>query len=461
MRTELPESFKNKMKYLLKEEAEDFFLSYERERFHGLRRNPLKIKEEAFLDKLPFTLEKIPWAAEGYYVSREQRPGRHVLHEAGAYYLQEPSAMAAAEVLSVRPGEIICDLCAAPGGKTTQIAGKQQGEGLLVSNEIHPARAKILSRNVERLGLRNTVVLNETPERLSERFFCFFDKVLVDAPCSGEGMFHKELEENGETAEWSEDLVAMCAQRQREILDHAADLLRHGGVMVYSTCTFSPEENEQVIASFCADHPEFSLEEIKTEQFESGRAEWLKDVPLPQVEWTKRLWPHRLKGEGHFVARLRKEEGLAAKRQGVVRRGKEKKMLAEYTGFAKEHFVDERMFEASGSALSFFGDTLYAVPQILPKLDGLRVVRPGLELGKNKKNRFEPSHALGMALKREEVTHGVSLSLEEAEHYQKGESVVKQAQKGWSFLEVEGIPMGIGKSVNGIIKNHYPKGIRW
>ena len=297
----LPQDFQIRMKKLLQDEYQDFLKTYEKKRLYGLRLNLLKTSRENFLEQMPFALTEILWTPDGFYYEEESQPGKHIFHEAGAYYIQEPSAMAVVEVLAPKPGEKILDLCAAPGGKSTQIAGKMSGEGLLVSNEIVPSRAKILSQNIERMGIANAVVCNETPERLAERFPLFFDRILVDAPCSGEGMFRKE-----ETAihEWSPENVKMCAKRQCSILEQAACMLRPGGTLVYSTCTFSPEENEGVISMFLREHDDFAIEESALERFFApGRADWVEN-PADSLVHTMRLWPHKIAGEGHFIAKL-------------------------------------------------------------------------------------------------------------------------------------------------------------
>ncbi|CAM5193217.1 NOL1/NOP2/sun family putative RNA methylase OS=Ureibacillus acetophenoni OX=614649 GN=SAMN05877842_10619 PE=3 SV=1 [Ureibacillus acetophenoni] len=234
----LPEPFLLKMKNLLQDEFEAIIQSYDDEKSHALRVNTLKIDIDEFLHKNPFTLERIPWVETGFFYTHNDRPGKHPYHESGLYYIQEPSAMAVGEFVDPKPGERVLDLCAAPGGKTTHLASKMKGEGFLLSNEIHPARAKILSQNVERMGIKNTVVTNETPERLAERFPSFFDRILVDAPCSGEGMFRKDEEAR---EHWSLENVEICASRQIDILKSAATMLKPGGRLVYSTCTFSPE----------------------------------------------------------------------------------------------------------------------------------------------------------------------------------------------------------------------------
>ena len=281
----LPEAFLLRIRQQLGDEYDDFLKSLERPRAVALRFNPLKGERP----ELPFVKEPVPWEQEGFYYDPEARPGLHVYHEAGVYYLQEASAMAPVFLLDPQPGEKICDLCAAPGGKTTQIAGKMQGKGFLLCNEINPKRAKTLSRNIERMGVANALVTNEHPENLAKRFPGFFDRVLVDAPCSGEGMFRKE---EAAVTDWSVETVQMCARRQAEILSSGAELVKPGGRLVYSTCTFAPEENEETIAAFLESHPEFSLEKVD--------APWF----TPAGEGQFRLWPHKLLGEGHFAAKL-------------------------------------------------------------------------------------------------------------------------------------------------------------
>lgn len=269
----LPEAFQEKMKALLGGEYGDFIKSYEKERVQGLRFNQLKVNIDEIPDEMQseFQLKKIPWVKEGYYYHSQSRPGKHAWHEAGVYYIQEPSAMAVVELLDPKPGDVVLDLCGAPGGKTTHIASRMKGEGLLVSNEIHPARVKILSQNVERMGIANAVVTNADSRKLTDYFPEFFDKIVVDAPCSGEGMFRKD---EGARAEWSPASVRLCAERQAEILDNAAAMLKGGGRLVYSTCTFSPEENEGSIQAFLERHPEFFVEQVPVyEGFGHGRPE--------------------------------------------------------------------------------------------------------------------------------------------------------------------------------------------
>ncbi|NOU67338.1 rRNA cytosine-C5-methyltransferase [Paenibacillus sp. LMG 31461] len=310
MAKQLPPLFREKMIDLLgKEEFEQFLASYDEPRVYGLRVNTGKVERAEFLEKSPFHLTTIPWVSDGFYYQEGERPGKHPYYHAGLYYIQEPSAMAPVELLEIKPGERVLDLCAAPGGKSTQIAAKLQGEGVLVVNDIHSDRVKALVKNLELLGVRNAVVLNEKPERMLTAFQGYFDKILIDAPCSGEGMFRKEEEMMGQ---WERHSVQEFAAMQRELLAQAAVMLAPGGRIVYSTCTFSPEENEAQIAEFLDKHPAFDV--VPIDGFSPGRPDWLREPwceadaysskARDAVAGTARLWPHKLRGEGHFLAVL-------------------------------------------------------------------------------------------------------------------------------------------------------------
>ncbi|MDE6750291.1 MAG: RsmF rRNA methyltransferase first C-terminal domain-containing protein [Lachnospiraceae bacterium] len=481
----LPHDFTDRMRKLLQDEYQDFLASYEKERLYGLRYNPLKAankSKDLFLSQMPFKLEPVPWTDEGFYYKQSAQPGKHAFHEAGAYYIQEPSAMAVVEVLAPKPGERILDLCAAPGGKSTHIAGKMMGEGLLISNEIIPGRAKILSQNIERMGISNAVVCNETPERLSEFFPSYFDRILVDAPCSGEGMFRKD-----ETAinEWSPENVKMCADRQKMILENAAFMLKPGGVLVYSTCTFSVEENEGMINGFLKEHEEFAIEKTQLEDFFGHRERihieaWIENS-VPDIEHTIRLWPHKIDGEGHFIARLKKageryENTVPIKPaetnpKNETRKKKENKNekadmddIRLCKSFLKEELglfmtVEEKLMKR-GVFISF-GEQIYLMPEQIISVKGLKVVRPGLHLGTIKKSRFEPSHALALYLSKDDVAQYYEMNENETESYLHGDVFPCDLElKGWVLLITSGYSVGFGKAGNGQMKNHYPKGLR-
>lgn len=526
----LPEKFIERMKSDLGEECDSFLESLDGDRYQALRINSIKglnfqdltedsekkgkLKEEkskeglckgrenrvsdsnleigdsvedAAAQKVEDILEKcshffrltpVPWAENGFYYEAEDAPGKHPYHEAGVYYIQEPSAMAPAGLLEVQPGEHVLDLCAAPGGKSTQLGAVMKGQGLLVCNEINPSRAKILSENVERMGIVNALVTNETADRLAEVFPDYFDKILVDAPCSGEGMFRKN-EEAGK--EWSPENVAMCAERQDEILDCAAAMLRQGGRMVYSTCTFAVEEDEGSIARFLMRHPEFHVIKVENQIPEGtilmpGKAESIGETKdtlsqelQTQLQNTIRLWPHRLKGEGHYAAVLKKDgdttPGYHALSLNGLEKGISSKEYADYLSFEKENLK----IHLTGKFYKF-GDQLYLMPEEMPSLKGLKVLRPGLHLGTLKKNRFEPSHALALALNADQVVHSLNLNAEDDEirDYLKGqtlntsniEDLQNGGEKGWYLVCVDGFSTGWGKLAGGILKNHYPKGLR-
>lgn len=444
----LPEDFLKKMELLLGTEYNAFIQGFDNERLYGIRMNPIKVCRDVF-EQMDFGLKKILWAKDGYYYESSFRPGKHPYHEAGVYYIQEPSAMAVAELLDAKPGDKVLDLCAAPGGKSTQIAGKMQGQGLLVSNEINPQRVKILSQNIERLGIKNAVVLNESSEALAQRFPQFFDKILVDAPCSGEGMFRKD--ENA-ISEWSQLQVEKCAERQKMILDNAAEMLKAGGILVYSTCTFSPEENECVISEFIKKHSEFELCECTVyEGFDHGRKEYGGE----ELSKTIRLWPHRLGGEGHFAAKLIKRDGQDMHYESGQNYNKRLE-ISYYNKFAAEYLNN---FKTQGDYV-MFGEQLYSIPKDMLSLKGLKTVRPGLHLGINKKNRFEPAHALAMALTPLDAVNVKDMDIDLAEKYLRGEVISEDGYNGWTLMTVDGFSIGWGKASGGMIKNHYPKGLR-
>ena len=427
----LPQEFLNRIEKQLGEEFPAFLESLERPRAVALRFNPLKGDKP----DLPFVGEPVPWEPMGYYYDPEARPGLHPFHEAGVYYLQEASAMSAVALLDPKPGEKVCDLCAAPGGKTTQIAGRMQGEGFLLCNEINPKRAKILGRNIERMAVSNALVTNEHPQNLADKYAGFFDRVLIDAPCSGEGMFRKE---EAAVTDWSQETVEMCARRQAEILHSGAQLLKPGGRLVYSTCTFAPEEDELAVEQFLQTHPEFTLEGIEAPWFES------------KTPGMYRMWPHKLLGEGHFAAVMRKLDGEA----DDVQLCKGEKLPKEWLSFAKE--LDIQLPE--GKAIQF-GQSLFWVPEQMPELARLKELRPGLELGSVQKGRFLPAHALALWLKDCANTEDFAAESREMAAYMHGD-VVPSKKTGWCLVTVGGYAIGWGKGDASVLKHHYPKGLR-
>ncbi len=440
----IPQAFLSRMQVLLGPDYGDYLRSYDRPLQKGLRLGP---KARGLALDLPFGLTPVPWAAGGFSYDPDARPGKHPWHEAGLYYLQEPSAMAPGALLGARPGERVLDLCAAPGGNATQRAAAMEGRGLLVANEIHPARAKILSRNIERMGIPNALVTNMHPRDLAERFPGCFDRIMVDAPCSGEGMFRKE---EAAVTDWSPETVAMCASRQKEILRSAAAMLRPGGRLCYSTCTFAPEEDEGVMAWFLTEYPDFRPAEVEAPWFSPARPDWA-EPRVPAVGKGFRLWPHLLGGEGHFLMVLERQgDGPGAS----LPPPKALDMPPELRDFLRE--LDVSLPE--GRLLSF-GSSVYLAPPETPDLKGLRVLRPGLELGVLKKGRFEPAHALALWLRTCARTADFPPESPEIFAYLRGESLPGDG-KGWTLITAGGVSLGWAKASGGQLKNHYPKGLR-
>jgi NOL1/NOP2/sun family putative RNA methylase len=502
----LPDAFSSQMAQLLGEDFAHFQEIYSQPPTIGLRINTIKV---AALEQITRGLEPVPWCPSGFIIPPPHSPqlplgggkegelikfispanfggiegglGKHPYHAAGLYYLQDPSAMAAAKILAPEPGERVLDLSAAPGGKSTHLTALMQNKGLLVANEIHPQRVWELAENLERWGAQNVVITNETPERLATHFGDFFDRVLVDAPCSGEGMFRKS---EAARRDWSLGLVQSCALRQDSILEQAARLVRPCGRMVYSTCTFNPRENEAVVARFMDRHPEFELLEIPTcPGYASGRPDWLPvGMERPELNRTVRLWPHQSSGEGHFIALLQKVDGSDFLADKV--RQKVKKMdftsLRTFAEFCQAslniRFDPERLLQ--------MGSYLYQMPEGLPDLSGLQVIHPGWWLGTlkagrtsretkgeiasqkslamTKGERFVPSHALALGLPAQAALRTLALPVdgEEVGTYLRGETLSYPGEDCWLLVTVDGYPLGWGRRTGGVIKNHYPRGLR-
>lgn len=456
---QLPKEFARRMEEMLGEESGDFFAGYEKERVYGLRVNTAKISPEAFEKLAPFSLRRIPWVDNGFFYDPQDAPTKHPYYFAGLYYMQEPSAMTPASRLPVEPGERVLDLCAAPGGKATELGSRLRGQGLLVANDISASRMKALLKNTELFGIPNAFLTNESPRRLAEVFPEYFDKILVDAPCSGEGMFRKEP---AVMEAWTPEKPKICARMQEEITREAVKMLKPGGLLLYSTCTFSPEENEKQIARMLSENPELKLQTIEPwyEGFSRGNPAWADKDPL--LEKTVRIWPQYMDGEGHFLALLKKDgERMAEPFSAEAERPDKKtwQMLAD--------FFQDVHIEAKGYTVDIRGTYVYAVPEPTKNLRGVKFVRNGLLLGELKKNRFEPSQPLAMALSKE--SYGAVLDFpaedERVMRYLKGESLRIEEHEwikpgGWQLVCVDGYPLGWGKLVNGILKNKYLSGWR-
>lgn len=436
------EKFLLRMKSLLGDEYEEFLKYYEGDNFRGLRVNTLKCTSDKLKELIDFELNNTPFCSQGYYIPKEVNSlGNSPLHHAGAFYIQEPSATSAVEMLDVEEGDCVLDLCAAPGGKSTQIAAKLNNTGLLWSNEIVKSRSNILLSNIERMGISNAVVSNCYPEILCEGLAEQFDKVLVDAPCSGEGMFRKNSEAQ---TEWSEEHVNSCAERQLLILNSAKKALKSGGVLVYSTCTFSYEENEGVITRFLADNPDFEIEDADVK---FGR---------PVLGYARRILPMD-GGEGHFAAKLRKKGNLY---KSNVTNVSPNKIDNEIFDFYDTIFKD-RPF---GNNISIVKDKIIILPEKYnSNVNGLSVLRAGVVLGEFVKKRIEPHHSVFMAAKKESCVNAVDFDVNSSEikAFLHGEEIsVPNNIKGYTVVCVNGITTGFGKASNGRLKNKYPKGLR-
>ncbi|MCT6822329.1 MAG: RsmF rRNA methyltransferase first C-terminal domain-containing protein [Apilactobacillus sp.] len=443
---ELPADFKSKYQKLMGDDADSFFKSLDQETNPGYRVNPLKEYVVPENDK-----DSIDYCQYGYYGDVN---GKSVEHQSGAIYSQEPSAMYVGEVADITPGDYVLDLCASPGGKTTHVASYMQNQGLLVTNEIDYKRAKVLVENVERFGIRNALILNENPNNLAKHFPRFFDKILIDAPCSGEGMFRKN---NDAINYWNADYPVECAIRQKEIIEQAVKMLKPGGKIIYSTCTFAPEEDEQIV-EWMHDEFDFTIDPIqKYEGMVDGKPDWANGNP--DLTNTVRLFPNHFKGEGHFISKLSSNENGSAKKiknrlQGNLTQD-DKKLWDE--------FKESNLINFDPKHLILFGDQLYTFDNTLPDLKGLKVMRPGLHLGTIKKKRFEPSYALALALHSDEVVNRLEITEDDWKQYVHGDTISCDAglSKGWYQLICKNQPIAFGKVVNGTVKNFFPKGLRF
>ena len=484
---DLPQSFLDSMKEILGEDYEAFLTGFDGQRQYGLRVNTLKMNLEEFERIAPFHLKKVPWISNGYFYEAEDVPAKHPFYSAGLYYLQEPSAMTPASRLKVQPGERVLDLCAAPGGKATELGAALQGEGLLVANDINTARAKALLRNLELFGISNSFVTNEPPHVLAERFPEFFHKIMVDAPCSGEGMFRKNP---AVVDSWQEKGPEYFSKLQREIIVQAADMLLPGGMMFYSTCTFSPLENEKTITHLLKERQD--MEVVPMEDYE-GFAEGLtsyKDEGFDEsCKFCRRIWPHKMSGEGHFMALLHKKSGAeqeiksdekASKKSKKAKKKQQTetlssvwwekcKSLSKEQKAAAEDFFAHVNIAYDVGRIDVRGDNLYYLPE--PEYDGrgLHFLRNGLFMGEFKKKRFEPSQPFALALRAQDFDQVLDFPAddERLQRYLRGETLDvsdlingEKKRKGWQLVMAAGYPLGFGKLVNNNLKNKYPAGWR-
>lgn len=489
----LPRLFEDRMRMLLGEEYEAFKACYSKPHYSGLRVNTLKITPEEFEKICPFSIKRIPWIPNGYYYDGDQQPAKHPYYYAGLYYIQEPSAMTPASLLPITPGDKVLDVCAAPGGKSTELGAKLKGEGVLVSNDISNSRAKALLKNIELLGISNALVVSESPNKLAEVFPEYFDKILIDAPCSGEGMFRKSpaIMKN-----WEQYGVDYYNKLQKEIITFAAQMLKPGGLMLYSTCTFSPEEDEGTISYLLEQFPEFQvinaipdkdIQEklgITYDGFDFGRPEWGNG--REELKHCIRLWPHKIHGEGHFIALLRKGDANTSserdsslkfsnhetmlaksamdngKRIGGKNAANSKAQLSEETvAFIKD--INRNLIKQED--LSVRDSWVYMTPEGLPDIKRLRILRQGLLIGEMKKQRFEPAQALSNALSVDVYKKIIHLKSDDPNviRYLKCETIEldKEYEDGWYLVCVDNFPLGWGKITKNNFKNKYLPGWRW
>lgn len=459
----LPEKFENKMKELLQDEYDDYLQCYDEPRYYGLRVNTNKISVEDFLKIAPWPLTPVPWIPNGFYYDGDKiQPSKHPYYFAGLYYLQEPSAMTPASRIPVKPGERVLDVCAAPGGKATELGAKLKGEGVLIANDISNSRARGLLKNLELFGIGNMMVISEEPGKLVEYFPEYFDKILIDAPCSGEGMFRKDKKM---VKAWEEHGPEFFSKLQRSIITQAAAMLKPGGMILYSTCTFDPLENEKTVEYLLETCPEFKICEMEGyEGFCEGIPKYVEDHS-EEYRKTVRIFPHKMQGEGHYLALVKKgDDNTERKNEKTAKPKSGAKKLPEEL----EQFLKELAWDVDKSRLDIREERVYYMPENLPMLKGVRFLRSGLLLGEVKKNRFEPSQALAMCLKKEEYPRILDLPVSDDRviKYLKGETldvedITSRKEKGWYLVCVDGYPLGFGKLANQTLKNKYLPGWRW
>ena len=468
----LPLPFLERMKEMLGDDYDAFLESYENPRTYGLRINTAKLSCQDFEKLSPFEIRPIPWISNGYFYDEESRPARCAYYQAGLYYLQEPSAMTPASRLPVEPGDFVLDLCAAPGGKATALGAALNDTGFLLANDISTSRARALLRNLELFGIKNMLVTDEKPARLAQRFPAFFNKILLDAPCSGEGMFRKE---EALARDWTPEKSAELSNIQKDLILKAADMLRPGGMMLYSTCTFSPCEDEEVVAYLLQERPDMELMEMPGyEGFSEGRPELISTPISPEafdpssLRKCVRIFPHKMDGEGHFLALFHKKGDSLPPVFRPAGKGPDKntrKWLEEFFAEIDLHTLGGQEFD--WNRVEIRKDKVYYQLPFPLDLRGISFLRNGLYLGDLKKNRFEPSQPLALALHKEDIEATISLSVsdERITRYLKGETLNIEPEeathkKGWHLLCADGYPIGFGKLVNGILKNKYPAGWR-
>ncbi len=457
----LPRAFEKEMENLLgADDYKKYLECFDEPRHYGLRVNTAKLSAEDFLKIAPWPLERVPWIHNGFFYNGDEvQPAKHPYYFAGLYYLQEPSAMTPADRLPVEPGDKVLDVCAAPGGKATELGAKLRGTGVLAANDLSSSRSRGLLKNLELFGIGNILVLSEEPGKLVSSFSGYFDKILIDAPCSGEGMFRKDRRM---IRAWEEHGPEYFSRIQKSILTQAAEMLKPGGMMLYSTCTFSPLENEQAVAFLLKEHPEFELCAMEGYEGFSPGLPSVSEGGGKELKKTVRIFPHRMSGEGHFLALLKKGgQGQASyPAADATHKTVLPDELREFLALIRRSFDPGR--------IEIRAEKVYYMPEDIPKLGRIRFLRTGLFLGELKKKRFEPSQALAMNLKKEEYENILDFPAadERVIRYLKGETLRVEdmaalKEKGWYLVCVDGFPLGFGKLANQTLKNKYLPGWRW
>ncbi|MDE6435071.1 MAG: RsmB/NOP family class I SAM-dependent RNA methyltransferase [Lachnospiraceae bacterium] len=458
---DLPAAFEEKMKEMLGEDYDKYLESFKQDAYQGLRVNTAKLSADTFQKLSPYELMPVSWCQNGFYYDKNEKPAKHPYYFAGLYYIQEPSAMTTASLLPIEEGDLVLDLCAAPGGKSTELAAKLHGTGLLVSNDISNSRAKALLKNIEIFGVSNALVTSEPPNKLAKRFPAFFDKILIDAPCSGEGMFRKQ---NNMIRAWESNGVDLFTNLQRSILKEAVEMLKPGGTIIYSTCTFSKEENEQSVEYLLSLDNSLELVELPLfDGFDHGHPEWGLTGNKELVK-CRRLWPHRIEGEGHFVAMVQKKGASDCLISIAPYTFSQERLSKE-----AESFIKNLGYPFDMSRIDVQKERVFYIPEQMPDIGGLRILRCGLYLGDMKKNRFEPSQSLAMFLKKEHFSNVLDLPVwdERVVKYLKGETIELNSREeqickdGICLICVEGFSLGFGKLNRGTMKNKYLPGWRW
>ena len=468
MKNQLPADFQGIIQDLLQEDTPNFWKSYDGEPpFTGLRINSLKDKPERILPSLPGQFVSLPWTEDGYLIVHGSNLGKHSFHAAGLYYLQEPSAMVPVGVLDPHPGEKILDLCAAPGGKATQISSIMKNRGWLLANDPNPKRVQALKRNIERWGSRNTQVTNETPARLFGHFGSIFDRVLIDAPCSGEGTFRSNP---GAINKWSTSFIDRCGSIQDDILWQGAKLVRPGGVLVYSTCTFNQHENEGSVERFLKKNPDFYLESVpQLDGYQTGIAPGNNDGH--DLSKTIRIWPHQAPGEGHFAARLRRSGNISDENEVPSETGQElepgqRKVYEVFFDTSITKNPNTMQIHPESPLLKMYGNQLYQLIPAAPPLEGLRVEHWGWWIGTIQHDSFLPSPVLATGLTGEDSQKVLEFSLgdHDLQQYQRGSPIKTNSELDgsgeWILITVEGFPLGWGKIIRGRIKSYLPTWLR-